>query len=57
MEVRDVECIVAAILTAASIDSTGAAPMHAVNRYTQILQMLRDAGGPVEPRALTSSRR
>ncbi len=49
MEQRDVECIIAAILAQASLDSTGHAPRHAVNRYVEVLQMLREAGGHREP--------
>jgi hypothetical protein len=48
-DAQQLECIVAAILTAASIGASGNSPEIAVKRYAEILQRLRAAGGPVHP--------
>jgi len=49
MSDAQLECVVAAILTNASIDSTGSTSQNTVTRYAQVLQMLRAAGGPISP--------
>ena len=43
------ECHIAAMLTISVIGQAGATPPHAVNQYCRVLQMLRQAGGPVNP--------
>jgi hypothetical protein len=45
------ECLVAAILTTAVVDSTGSTPGWVVRRYAETLQELRAKGGPVNPMA------
>lgn len=42
------EAIVAAILTAASVEGSHGVP-YMVNRYALVLQELRKAGGPINP--------
>jgi hypothetical protein len=49
MEAYELECIIAAILTVASLDGTGHVPNQTVLRYKQIIDELRRAGGPVHP--------
>jgi hypothetical protein len=44
------EAIVAAILTAASVDHTGHGVPFMVNRYAQTLQELRNSGGATHAR-------
>ena len=46
------EAIIAAILTAGSIDSTGLAPKSVITRYAQLLQELRKSGGALAPNSL-----
>jgi hypothetical protein len=56
MEVVDANCIVAAILTTASIDNTGLLPRNVVNRYIEILHALQEAGGHRDPKPLDLKR-
>jgi hypothetical protein len=49
MEAADLESIVAAILTAGSLDQSQLAPRITVNRYVEVLQALREAGGHRDP--------
>jgi hypothetical protein len=56
MDVVDTHCIVAAILTTASIDNTGLLPRNVVNRYIEILDALNEAGGHREPKPLDLKR-
>jgi hypothetical protein len=46
------ECLVAAILTTATVDSTSQTPVYVVNQYQRTLDALRRAGGPVNPSQL-----
>lgn len=43
------ECTVAAILTHAVLDGHAVTPDLAVRRYGEVLQALRNSGGPVDP--------
>ena len=45
MDIRDIECIIAAILTTGSVGSTGTSPELVVSRYAMVLEALRRAGG------------
>jgi hypothetical protein len=45
----DIECIVAAILTAAACGAAGMYPEEVVKRYANILAHLRTVGGYLNP--------
>jgi hypothetical protein len=49
MDEKVLEVIVAAILTAASVDQDSHGVDYMVNRYGQVLRELRKAGGPINP--------
>ncbi len=44
-----IECIVAAILTAAVAGGGGTTPTYIVNQYARTLSALRKIGGPEDP--------
>jgi len=43
------ECLVAAILTVAAVDTRTSNPTFAVRQYAETLQKLRESGGAVNP--------
>ena len=45
----DIECIVAAILTAAAYGTVGMCPAEVIKRYAKLLNHPRDAGGYLNP--------
>jgi hypothetical protein len=47
----DLECIVADLLTAASLGASGGSPDQTITQYAQILDTLRDNGGYLNPRS------
>jgi hypothetical protein len=50
----DLECIVAALLTAASLGASGGSPDQTITQYAQILDTLRANGGYLNPSSASS---
>ena len=50
------ECLVAAILTTATVESKAHSVAYVINRYTKTLEMLRRAGGALNPTTIESEK-
>jgi hypothetical protein len=51
MDKDQLECLVAAILTTATVDAEGTDSENIVRCYAATLQKLKEAGGPLNPAA------